>query len=139
MIISPWEIYLVMQLDSINGFFFTIALVLSIICCCALFAGALATGAGLSKYTDDTEKRNWEVTKKITKKLGTIAFIAGLLCAVLPSSKTAAAMIVIPAVLNNQSVQVEAKELYALAKQGFAEMVKAEVVPAKPAEEATEE
>jgi len=41
----------------------------------------------------------------------------------LPSSKTAAAMIVIPAIANNERFQAEASDLYDLAKKGLEKVV----------------
>lgn len=60
-----------------------------------------------------------------------IAVVAGVLLTVnafLPSTKTAAAMIVIPAVANNEAIQREAGELYGIAKDALRELAK----PDKP-------
>ena len=42
----------------------------------------------------------------------------------IPSSKTVAAMYVIPALANNEALKIESKELYELAKGALKDMVK---------------
>jgi ABC-type Fe3+ transport system permease subunit len=138
MIISAWDIYLVMQLDSFNAIACIAWIMMAIVVLVSLVIMAFNTN-----HDYRGEKQAYDGGKNIVKWLsGPLVFFL-ILNTILPSSKTAAAMIVIPAVLNNQSVQTEAKELYTLAKQGFADMVKAEVVEAAkvstPAEETTEE
>lgn len=134
MIISPWEIYLVMQLDSFN----VITCIAWMMMAACMLISLIIMALNIDCYSR-SETQAYAGSKKIIKWLaGPLVFFLAL-NTILPSSKTAAAMIVIPAVLNNQSVQVEAKELYTLAKQGFAEMVKTEVAPAKTLEEAAEE
>ncbi|NGM56522.1 hypothetical protein G5C63_19645 [Stenotrophomonas pavanii] len=107
--ISAWEIYWVMQLDTIR------------------FASGLASIAGLAALVflvpvavdayDDGKamKRVLLVSPMLLIPIAAATF--------LPSSKTAAAMIVIPAIANNERFQAEAGDLYQLAKQGLQKLV----------------
>lgn len=106
--ISPFEIYLVMQLDSVR---LTALLI-------AVFAG-IAIGPVLMSASDRAFKRPVRV---IGAALTIFALSVGA-SALLPSSRTAAAMLVIPAILNNEKIQDEAGELYQLAKQGLQRIV----------------
>lgn len=107
--ISPWEIYWVMQLDTINNF----AGLASFI---GLFAVAFVWGFVLS----ETEGM---VTRIAASALTAMWALVLALAVFLPNSKTAAAMIVIPAIANNERFQAEASDLYDLAKQGLKKIV----------------
>jgi hypothetical protein len=109
--ISPFEVYLVMQMDSIIVVAVVIGACLLISAAAACFYGGLkneseasATGRRLAKY----------------------AFILLAISAFLPSTKTTAAMIVIPAIANNEAIQKEAGDLYAIAKQALKDSVATE-------------
>lgn len=105
--ISPWEIYWVMQLDTIG----VASVFLTILCLPSAVVTAIAASEG---------DLPWYVPI-------TLAHFAAffLVCAVfLPSSKTAAAMLVIPAIANNEAIQKEAGDLYRIAKDGLRELVK---------------
>jgi uncharacterized membrane protein len=132
---NAFSLYLILQLDSIGT---TLAIV-SIV-------GALASVIGLIVAGCQRGDENWRaggvdhtVSNAIFKyaKRGLITCVAlfafnGLL----PSSKTAAVMIVLPAVANNENIQREAGELYQIAKQGLADLVKKAVTPKEePAKE----
>lgn len=103
--ISAFNIYLVMQLDSIRTFFFIGGVV--------SFAGSFALFCAPS-FEDPKPKYP-------LKLLVSLAAFLVLIYALLPSTKTAAAMIVIPRILNNETVQSEAAELYAIAKDALRE------------------
>ena len=105
--VSAFEIYLVMQLDSIVSALLVIAGASGFAAMCAGFYGALEDEDG---------------PKSFAKRL-CVWFVASiLLAAFVPSTKTAAAMIVIPAVANSETVHKEAGELYAIAKQALKEI-----------------
>jgi hypothetical protein len=59
-------------------------------------------------------------------KLSVAAISSLLVLGLLPSTKTAAAMVVLPAIANNETLHTEAGELYGLAKQALKEAVGAE-------------
>ena len=111
--ISPFEVYLVMQLDTIRP--------------AAGVFGFAATGAGLFVvifgFTEDETWGKW---------LGSLLLASGLLsfllATFLPSTKTAAAMLILPAITADEVVKPlgnEAKELYDLAKDALRKAVDA--------------
>lgn len=105
-VISAWDVYWVMQLDAIGVAMVLISIVGMIIVGC-LFLGWLEKDVpGF-------------VLALITPAWG----FALLLAIFLPSTKTAAAMIVLPAVANNETVQTEAVDLCRLAKKALADAV----------------
>lgn len=124
--ISPWQIYLVMQLDSIRDLFGGIAI--------SLIFGSVVIGAFVLMHASDDEY-SWNIDRKDDRKNKRAGFVRAIriafpfaaVClfaqAVIPSSKTAAAMIVIPAIANSEVLQKEAGDLYQLAKQGLRELV----------------
>lgn len=107
--ISPWEIYWVMQLDAINTF-----------AGLASFTGIFAVMAVWGFVLSETDG----LVPRIAASALTAMWAIVLAVAVfLPTSKTAAAMIVIPDIANNERFQAEASDLYDLAKQGLKKIV----------------
>ena len=103
--ISPWTIYWVMQLDSIG----MAAMLMSFVGAGILFL------AWLYVVTEAESLAGY-----VAASAATLVWLVVLAAAIfLPSTKTAAAMFVIPAVANNQTIQREAGELYDLAKQAL--------------------
>lgn len=113
--ISPWTIYWVLQLDSIRA---ALSFACFVIACAALF-GFL--------YCVDERKRL--VVPTLLSVLAAIVFTAA---AFLPSTKTAAAMVVVPAIANNPRIQSEAGDLYQLAKEALEQAVHPDATKAKP-------
>ncbi len=111
--VSAFEVYLVMQLDDIR--------------CAALFFGLAIGVIGVTLTAHSLDYR---------EKIGfagpaTLVFAFVLLAAdaFTPSSKTAAAMILVPALTDKQVTEpltAEAKELYALAKQALTNVAQAD-------------
>jgi len=137
--ITPFEVYLVMQLDSVS---------------CALgvlgvgglvFAAILTLFNGLSQHNAnsfpslcnmDERKAAWAQRAATRKKVLLFAIPVFLINSLIPSSKTAAAMIILPALTSKEVTEplaAEGKELYALAKQALRDAVDAapETMPAK--------
>lgn len=116
--ITPFEVYLVMQLDTIGT-------------AAGLF-GFASTLIGLFVMSFGfSEDETWG------KWLGSGLFASGLfgllLATFLPSTKTAAAMLILPAITSDEVVKPlgnEAKELYDLAKDALRKAVDAP--PPKP-------
>jgi hypothetical protein len=114
--VSAWDVYWVMQLDAIGTTAFVVALL-----------GLLAGGVGsLIHYGASTGENDFDkATARATKVFRGVFFVgvvALMTCAFLPSSKTAAAMILVPALTSEQVIEpvgAEARELYALAKQAL--------------------
>jgi mannose/fructose/N-acetylgalactosamine-specific phosphotransferase system component IIC len=131
---NAFSLYLILQLDSIGT---TLAIV-SIV-------GALASVIGLAAAacTRGDESCRSEVDHTVSNEIFKYAKRGLITCValfafngLLPSSKTAAVMIVLPAVANNENIQREAGELYQIAKQGLADLVKKAVTPKEePAKE----
>lgn len=103
--ISPLLIYFIGQLDAFNGacgltlFLGGIALVLMNIIKAVSFCDSSTT------YELKTYNKVKLVTNKINKVIGPIVFAAFLGVAFLPSRSTVAAMIVVPAIVNNENIQ----------------------------------
>jgi hypothetical protein len=127
---NAFSLYLILQLDSIVR---TLGII------SVIGAGGSLLGFIVAALQRSDEYNGHEVSSAIFKyaKRGLITCVAlfafnGLL----PSSKTAAVMIVLPAVANNENIQREAGELYQIAKQGLADLVKKAVAPKEePAKE----
>lgn len=110
--ISAWDIYWVMQLDSIVGTFEWMA----------WMSALAALGVGFVHVLSDGDHGSWR-----TVKIAAILSISSAFAtAFIPSTKTAATMIVIPAIANNEAIQREAGDLYKIAKDGLRELVKPE-------------
>ncbi len=108
--IDKWDVYWVMQMDSI-----TASAVAAAVLCGA--AGGFVGFIGIEE--DDSQLRKW----------GVVFLIPAMFCAIaatfLPSSKTAAAMILVPALTLDQVIEpvsAEALELYALAKKALTKL-----------------
>jgi hypothetical protein len=100
--ISAWDIYWVMQLDTIRS-------ALGIASVFALAATAIST---LAIAIEGASPR-------YAKFFGAILAPLAIAAALVPSSKTAAAMVVLPAIANNQTIQREAGDLYGIAKDAL--------------------
>ena len=114
-VISAWDVYWVMQLDSIRG----------VATFCLVAAGvAAAVGLAFAPLLSDMIDGGWGALGKVAKRLFAFVIAPCALCvALLPSSKTAAAMVVLPAVANSETVQTEAVDLYRLAKKALADAI----------------
>lgn len=120
--ISAWQIYLVMQLDSINR------VVTSFSVLCFMFGAFCSLWCFFNSEDDnwswnegkkeEREKARKPIIKRASRFFISSALLAAL-ASLLPSTKTAAAMIVLPAIINNESVQREAGELYRIAKDAL--------------------
>lgn len=126
--ISAWDIYWVMQLDSIGCAFVFVAISLLVV------AAGAAVGAMFNRdmraiWSDNKEGNSFkEYDAKVVgwtsvaKKTAPIGLVVALLAAFIPSTKTAAMMLVIPAVANNEAIQREAGDLYGIAKDALREL-----------------
>jgi hypothetical protein len=116
--LSMRHVYLVMQLDSICGTAKFLCLLTGLWCFFALF------------YTHYQYTMNNGGIKSLIP-LGVLASVFVfllMLCAFLPSSKTAAAMVILPKIANSEMVTKEIpkeiSELYTLAKEALVEVTK---------------
>lgn len=136
--ITAWDVYWVMQLDSIRGslWFLGYAGIATVV--------GLTLWNGISRFDTaefpslcnaEERKAAWKVRGDIRQKALLACIPAVLLASFLPSSKTAAAMIILPALTSEEVTKPLAKEagdLYRLAKRALEEAVDAEPEP-KPA------
>lgn len=141
--INAWQIYMVMQLDSISAALVVVSIALVIASIVAAFKYDYAKSLreiwadGRNSYgSQEYNKYDASVRSagRTFKKAIIISATSMMLAALLPSSKTAAAMIVIPAIANNERFQAEAGDIYKLAKQGLQKLV-ADEQDKKPATE----
>jgi hypothetical protein len=126
--VSAWQVYWVMQLDSIGS---NLVFVLCILFFAALAAtiAAIVHGSadpsGLSGYFEEEAKRMLSkapALKRLASKLILAFFVLLIVVTALPSSKTAAAMIILPAVTSDKvidSAKGEVKELLGLTKDAL--------------------
>lgn len=129
--ITAWQIYWVMQLDNILAVTSTIS----------FFATSFGGIAYLAHRVAKTSGREDDEAKLIANAtwISKPMLAVGLLCiaanAFLPSSKTAAAMIVLPAITSDKVIETvtpEARELYELAKDALRSVSKKETAADAP-------
>ena len=92
MVVTAWQMYWITRLDSINTF-----VVVSAFLFFTVFGGSLATI--LANVYDSSKFRVITATSLI------LAVLFGVSAAFIPSTKDAAAIIMIPEIANNQDVQ----------------------------------
>lgn len=135
--ITAWQVYWVMQLDSIGA-------ALSFLSAGGLMlAAALTIWNGISRLDTnqfpslcdvDARKAAWAVRANLRKTVLLVAVPLFVVNAFIPSTKTAAAMIVLPAlsdIASSETVQHEAGELYGIAKDALRELAKPKPEPKK--------
>lgn len=121
--LSPLLIYFIGQLDAFNG-----------VCGLTLFLGGIALVLmniikavsyrdSSTYYELKTYNKVKLVTDKTNKVIGPIVFVAFLGVAFLPSRSTVAAMIVVPAISANQSIQNISKGALQWAEQYIQEQL----------------
>jgi isopentenyl diphosphate isomerase/L-lactate dehydrogenase-like FMN-dependent dehydrogenase len=113
--ISPWDIYWILQLDSVIG-----AAKAILICCGIVTLILLISSPFWVEVISDLRK----FATSAARRVAYFAVPALLVTVFVPSSKTAAAMVVLPAIANNANVQQEAGEPYAMAKDALREAIK---------------
>ena len=100
--ISPWLIYWLMQLDSICKFVDVVAFLGSLLLIILIVIRTASKSA--SRY-DTSAHAFYEATTNIQKFSCVIIPIFVLLNVFIPNTKTVAAMILIPPIVNNEQVQ----------------------------------
>lgn len=101
--ITPFDVYLVMQLDSIQSACRLIFGALLVATLAVLIIGLFQRASSFRKGDDDY--RNGIAKIWIGAKIGSITFIFLLFASFVPSTKTAASMFLLPAIANNKEVQ----------------------------------
>lgn len=125
---NAWQIYWILQLDSIGHLLDFAAIVLIITVAMFAVVGGIMKCDERSKETSNYiggmtlhRQLRWAVP---------LLIVFGLANTFVPSTKTMAAMIVLPAIVNNTKLQHEAGELYNLAKQALVHAVHKDDTPA---------
>ena len=119
MTLSAWDIYLVTRMDSLN-FFFTLVTILSAVCIVFFVFCWIDAGCSWHSKEEVKEKRAF-AAKRIM--IFFCPLLVGAFGAILtPSTKTLAAMIVLPAIVNSEAVQQIPSELTTLAREWLQEL-----------------
>ena len=123
-IIQPWQLYLILQADNIGAMVHGFAGrtgVIALMLTFAVAAGAVVHGA----TSGDIGIRPSAIWKVRWWLLLFYSFVVGtqLLSALIPSTKTAAIMFGVPAVINNPTFQQETGEVYQLLKKALSDTV----------------
>ena len=116
--ISAFEVYLVMQLDSVSHFFAGIVAIFLF----ATVASLFVFGGNSGSYQTEKEECTARQALNLAKRFFATAMIALAINSFIPSSTTAAAMILLPKIASEKSMQIvgkEAGELYGLAKKAL--------------------
>ena len=100
--ISPWLVYWLMQLDSICNFVEFIAVLGSILLTILIIFRIIFKVYGV---WDEEAKTFYAVTTPLCKFSSVVIPIFVLLNVFIPNTKTVAAMILIPPIVNNEQVQ----------------------------------
>lgn len=116
--ISAFDVYLVMQLDHISSALCGI-FIFSIIAFLPCFAiSALPSSDCATEFDNELSRK----CRKAAKLLGITSIAICFIATFIPSSTTAAAMILLPKIASEKNMQVvgkEAGELYGLAKKAL--------------------
>ena len=125
-VISAWDVYWVMQLDSISVLISGLLAVSAVVCAGLFLVQAVHAGEDCWSWNEGSIQERKEFRRTI-RGHGARALVAAmffaLASALTPSSKTVAAMLILPAIANNETIQREAGDLYGLAKEALREAV----------------
>ena len=118
MTISPFELYVILRLDSISNLLSISGVVLLIFCIMSAFAFAMWLFIGIAERDDDDFLAIGRVIKKICSIFFGALFVVMLLLAVIPTTRQMAAILVVPAIVNSE-FPADLREIYTLAKEGM--------------------
>ena len=109
--ITPFQIYLIGQLDNWQAALCTLSTTLIVLV--LMTYGALILIVDWRPYCHDPHEKlpAWRRWRTVTMVAGVLMLACGLL---LPNSKTAAAMWLLPKIANNPEIQKDAGDLYQL-------------------------
>lgn len=116
---SPFLVYLMFQADGISALFGVLSLVLALAACIAL---AVATQGICSWENRDDVLAQKAIGSKVFKRTAPAAVVCFAAACLMPSTKTIAAMVVLPKLTSPAALDAmgnEAKELYGLAKDAL--------------------
>jgi hypothetical protein len=131
--LSPLTVYFVLQLDTIGdsiSFLFFILLAIQLVrrlVCASGAAGNFTTGYQHAREQDKLDVAWWEEKLKKSPSWPQIIFlIVCFFCsfAFIPSTKTVAAAVIAPAIVNSKIVQQDIPELYNIGIERLKEAIK---------------
>lgn len=132
-IINPWLLYLVLQADSIRSFIDSLGKFITLAGVMAWMAYIIALIICMADSYDQMYTTLVGIWKRMAV-LPVLAIMFLMAAAAIPSTKSAAMLLVIPTLANSEVVQQEARELYDLAKLGLKELVVQEAEQPVPPE-----
>lgn len=101
--ITPFDVYLVMQLDQLGSVATILFTILTLICVFLVIFGVL--DVSMARGKEDRDYKSGKAKLSLSWKIGTVAAVFLLFGAFIPSTKTAASMFLLPAIANNKEVQ----------------------------------
>ena len=107
------------QADSLNALFELI----SIPFWAAGFTGTFATTVGIHLQSDETSIKRARKLRIWAVGALAVGVLSSLVAVAIPSSKTIAMMVAIPAIANSEPIQKDIPELYQLAKDALKEQI----------------
>lgn len=132
---SPFLVYLLMMADDIKGVFGFLALLLGVATTGCFIGRAVYSSRVYERDVREqsSDWRVWQTWVNLTKRLPWLFGLALIFSTFTPSSKTIAAMIVLPKITSPQAIDTvskESRDIYELAKKALANL--AEDKPAAP-------
>lgn len=103
MSITPFDVYLVMQLDQLGSVATILFTILTLICVFLVIFGVL--DVSMARGKEDRDYKSGKAKLSLSWKIGTVAAVFLLFGAFIPSTKTAASMFLLPAIVNNKDAQ----------------------------------
>lgn len=122
---TPLQIYLWQQADTLNhsvAFAASLAFIGSVATFLWFFMHEKRYSESKSEYENRIEKDH-ATGKRCLKVFVPITTIMGLMAALMPSSKTIALMVALPAIANSEPIQKDLPELYKLAVDALKQQI----------------
>ena len=116
---SPWTIYLITRCDYVSGALMAVWIV-------SVVVAVVAFCVGSTIATDTKAETLPPGCVRLLRWLLGVFLVSGVGFMLTPTTKQMAAIIAIPAIVNNEKVQSEASELYGLAKEWMRQQVGAQ-------------
>jgi len=110
---TPWTIYWLTRLDTLHGS----AVAFFVFSCISALVTAFIWAMVLGECPNAEEETVNRTGRKVLRWVILVGAVAGLLAALIPTTKEMAAIIVVPKVLNNEDVQAMGSDLPKLARE----------------------
>lgn len=113
--VTPFTVYLIGQLDEIIWIFKRIAFL--------SFAGSAVSFYAYILFDSDSERAMRKSIFRVFVVAVSVCLVSGVASVITPSSRTAAAMLVLPPIINDQDVQQLPKSVVKLANKKIQEVL----------------